>query len=59
MEITLHTGPDSNDLIHIDWFNRNNVPQAADLEIIVNSQDTLVIRLNGVVIATIPAKETP
>lgn len=58
MEITLHTGcPGSNDLIHIDWFDENNVHQDTALEIVIRDQDKprrLEIRLNGETVATIP-----
>ena len=57
-ELTIHTGTQGDyNKINIDWFNENNVRQKLELEIIVQNQDkprTLEIRVNGIVLATIP-----
>lgn len=60
-EWTLHTGfMGSKDTINIDWYNENNVRQAARLDIVIQEQDkprTLEIRLNDVIVAIVNNKE--
>lgn len=61
MEITVHTGCQGEyNTIHVDWFDHNNITQKTDVELIILTQDkprTLAIRINGVVVATIPPKD--
>jgi len=59
-ELTLHTGGQGDwDTIHITWFDENNVSQKTRLDIRILNHDkprTLELRLNEVVVATIPRK---
>ena len=59
-ELTIHTGcMDAQTIIHVDWFDHNNIPQRTEIEIRIQPQDkprTLELRLNGVVLATVPPK---
>ena len=60
MEITIHTGLAGDyNTINIDWFDENNVEQKSILEINVLPHDeprTLVVIVNGVILATIPRR---
>lgn len=60
-ELTIHTGSTGDyHHLHIDWFDENNVRQDTELELHILTQDkprTLQIRVNGVIVATIPRKE--
>lgn len=59
-ELTLHTGAQGHhDLIHLQWFDQNNVPQHTLVEFVILEQDkprTLEIRVDGVTVATIVGK---
>lgn len=60
-ELTLHTGLMGEEtLIHIDWFDHNNVRQKTELKIKVKDQDKpreLEILANNVRIARIPPRD--
>lgn len=60
MELTLHTGfMDERTIIHVDWYDHNNVRQKSEVEIRIQPQDkprTLEIRVNGAVLATVPPR---
>ena len=59
-ELTLHTGcAGSAQIINIDWFDHNNIPQKTQMEIRIRQQDkprTLEILLNGVVVGVVPPR---
>lgn len=61
-EITIHTGPHAHDLIHLDWFNRNNVRQETLIAIEGDELDAvdarLRIRINGLAVADVVAFES-
>lgn len=59
-ELSLYTGfAGDRTTIHVDWFDHNNCRQLTDVEINIQEQDkprTLEIRINGAMVALIPAK---
>jgi hypothetical protein len=61
MEITVHTGTQGDrSIIHVDWFDHNNVRQNTDVELIMLLRDkprTLAVEVNGVIVAMIPPKD--
>lgn len=58
-EITIHTGSSGDTtVLHVSWFDENNVRQMTDVEIRIQDQDkprTLELMLNGIKLAEIPA----
>lgn len=58
MEITIHTGSQGDrNVIHVDWFDHNNVKQRTDVEIRIQPQDKpriLEISVNGLVVPIAP-----
>jgi len=56
-EWTLHTGGQGEeDLIHVQWYDHNNIRQQTDVKICIRPQDkprTLEIWVNGVICATL------
>jgi hypothetical protein len=58
MEITIHTGGQGErHILHVAWFDENNVRQLTELEVALLSQDkprTLLLLVNGVLVATVP-----
>jgi len=59
-EITVHTGPQCDStVIHVDWFDENNIRQATEVEIVTLERDkprTLALRVNGVEVAKVVRK---
>ena len=56
-EITIHTGTQGDRfMIHIDWFDHNNVQHQNDIEIAIMDQDkprVLAIVLDGMLLANL------
>lgn len=61
-QLTWSTGRAGDEItLPVDWFNHNNVPQRTVVTIAVQQQDKprqLEVRVNGVVLAVIPGRET-
>lgn len=57
MEITLHTGAQGDRaIIHVDWFDHNNIHRTTDVEIAIQEQDkprTLEISVDGAAVSVI------
>src|SRR5215213_9202599 len=58
-EITWHTGIEGDALmVHVDWFDHNNVRQKTDVRLAMQSQDKprqFQVSVNSVVVAVVPA----
>ncbi len=58
-EITIHTGCQGDrNLIHVAWFDENNVRQVTEVEVNILPQDkprTLEIKVNSARLATVEA----